>query len=103
LDGKEFIYKEPKLTHLYALTERLKASCIDANQQLTTHQTFYGAKFGEIIVFPDSGRVDRTVIDPNKCYLQISHVEPYYGEVFMITFCLRLTEILGRREEERLL
>lgn len=24
LDGKEFIYKEPKRTHLYALSERLK-------------------------------------------------------------------------------
>jgi hypothetical protein len=23
LDGKEFIYKEPKLTHLYALKDRL--------------------------------------------------------------------------------
>eukprot|EP01133_Synstelium_polycarpum_P007759 gene7759-9098_t len=65
LDGKEFVYKEPKLTHLFALAERLK--------------TFYNEKLKlSISIFPDSSRVDPSNLDPNKLYLQITTLKPYF-------------------------
>ncbi|KAF2071889.1 hypothetical protein CYY_006791 [Polysphondylium violaceum] len=64
LDGMEFIYKEPKLTHLFALSERLK--------------TFYHKKFGqEVVVFPDSGKIERSNLEPHRLYLQITSLKPY--------------------------
>jgi hypothetical protein len=55
LNGKEFIYKEPKSTHLFELSERLK--------------TMYGKRFGPetVVVFPDSGRVDVGKLENSKC------------------------------------
>ncbi|GAM18922.1 hypothetical protein SAMD00019534_020970, partial [Acytostelium subglobosum LB1] len=65
LDGVEFVYKEPKLTHLFALADRLK--------------TFYKERLGEMVtVFPDSNRVNRSTLEPDKLYLQITSVKPYF-------------------------
>ncbi|EGG25220.1 DOCK family protein [Cavenderia fasciculata] len=65
LDGKEFVYKEPKLTHLFSLAERLK--------------TFYREKLGETInIFPDSGRIVPSNLDQEKLYLQITSLKPYF-------------------------
>ncbi|KYR03085.1 DOCK family protein [Tieghemostelium lacteum] len=65
LNGKEFIYKEPKLTHLFALSDRLK--------------TFYSKKFGEpVTIFPDSGKVDLQALDQDKLCLQITSLKPYF-------------------------
>jgi DHR-2, Lobe A/DHR-2, Lobe B/DHR-2, Lobe C len=68
LDGKEFVYKLPKLTHLYELSGRLKE--------------FYGrALLGtELVVMPDSGAVDRTALDHSKAYLQITSVDAHFDE-----------------------
>jgi len=68
LDGKEFVYKLPKLTHLYELSGRLKE--------------FYGKTLSgcEVVVMPDSGAVDRSTLDPLKAYLQITSVAPYFDE-----------------------
>jgi hypothetical protein len=40
----------------------------------------YGKTFGEanVIVFPDSKEVDRSKLDPQKLYLQITHLEPFF-------------------------
>jgi len=67
LDGKEYIYKEPKITRLAEIAERLKS--------------MFAKRFGEntaVHVLPDSNVVDRSKLDKNCCYLQITSVEPYF-------------------------
>ncbi|EFA78130.1 DOCK family protein [Heterostelium album PN500] len=67
LNGMEFVYKEPKLTHLFALTERLKS--------------FYREKLGEqIFIFPDSSRVTKSNLEPDKLYIQITSLKPYFKD-----------------------
>lgn len=51
------------------------------------HKTkgFYGEKFGEeyFEVIKDSDTVDRQKLDPNKAYIQLTYVEPYFDEYEM--------------------
>lgn len=66
LDGKEYIYKEPQATHLFELTEKLVE--------------FYSKQYGRgnVIVFPDSSKVDVSKLDTTKCYLQVTSLEPHF-------------------------
>eukprot|EP00079_Xenopus_tropicalis_P024386 XP_012816997.1 PREDICTED: dedicator of cytokinesis protein 7 isoform X12 [Xenopus tropicalis] len=44
------------------------------------HQGFYGERFGEDVVevIKDSNPVDKCKLDPNKAFIQITYVEPYF-------------------------
>lgn len=68
IDEQEFIYKEPAITKLPEISHRLEG--------------FYGNCFGEHMVemIKDSAPVDRSKLDPNKAYIQITFVEPYFEE-----------------------
>ncbi|KAF3815975.1 hypothetical protein GH733_016080, partial [Mirounga leonina] len=71
LDEQEFVYKEPAITKLPEISHRLEG--------------FYGQCFGEefVEVIKDSAPVDKTKLDPNKAYIQITFVEPYFDEYEM--------------------
>ncbi|XP_073478722.1 dedicator of cytokinesis protein 6 isoform X5 [Aquarana catesbeiana] len=66
LDEQEFVYKEPSITKLAEISHRL--------------QEFYIDQFGEgtVQVVKDSNHVDKTKLDPNKAFIQITYVEPYF-------------------------
>ncbi|KAM5256423.1 dedicator of cytokinesis protein 7 [Ctenodactylus gundi] len=66
LDEQEFVYKEPAITKLAEISHRLEG--------------FYGERFGEDVVevIKDSNPVDKCKLDPNKAYVQITYVEPYF-------------------------
>ncbi|XP_069794379.1 dedicator of cytokinesis protein 7 isoform X4 [Narcine bancroftii] len=66
LDEQEFVYKEPAITKLAEISHRLEA--------------FYGERFGEDVVevIKDSNPVDKCRLDPNRAYIQITYVEPYF-------------------------
>ncbi|XP_068130411.1 dedicator of cytokinesis protein 6 isoform X6 [Hyperolius riggenbachi] len=66
LDEQEFVYKEPSITKLAEISHRL--------------EEFYTDRFGEelVQVIKDSNPVDKTKLDPNKAYIQITYVEPYF-------------------------
>ncbi|KAM4677332.1 dedicator of cytokinesis protein 6 isoform 2-T2 [Discoglossus pictus] len=66
LDDQEFVYKEPSITKLAEISHRL--------------EEFYSERFGEgtVQVVKDSNPVDKTKLDPNKAYIQITYVEPYF-------------------------
>uniref|UniRef100_A0A669BAN7 Dedicator of cytokinesis 6 n=1 Tax=Oreochromis niloticus TaxID=8128 RepID=A0A669BAN7_ORENI len=66
LDEQEFVYKEPSITKLAEISHRL--------------EEFYSEKFGDEVVeiIKDSSPVDKNKLDPNKAYLQITYVEPYF-------------------------
>uniref|UniRef100_A0AAX7UDE9 Dedicator of cytokinesis 6 n=1 Tax=Astatotilapia calliptera TaxID=8154 RepID=A0AAX7UDE9_ASTCA len=66
LDEQEFVYKEPSITKLAEISHRL--------------EEFYSEKFGDEVVeiIKDSNPVDKNKLDPNKAYLQITYVEPYF-------------------------
>ncbi|NXB71894.1 DOCK8 protein, partial [Donacobius atricapilla] len=68
LDEQEFVYKEPAITKLPEISHRLEG--------------FYGQCFGEdaVEVIKDSAPVDKSKLDPNKAYIQITFVEPYFDE-----------------------
>ncbi|KAM4824460.1 LOW QUALITY PROTEIN: dedicator of cytokinesis protein 8-like [Urocitellus parryii] len=71
LDEQEFVYKEPAITKLPEISHRLEG--------------FYGQCFGAefVEVMKDSTPVDKTKLDPNKAYMQITFVEPYFDEYKM--------------------
>ncbi|NWY46142.1 DOCK8 protein, partial [Sylvia atricapilla] len=71
LDEQEFVYKEPTITKLPEISHRLEG--------------FYGQCFGEdaVEVIKDSAPVDKSKLDPNKAYIQITFVEPYFDEYEM--------------------
>ncbi|NXD26640.1 DOCK8 protein, partial [Spelaeornis formosus] len=71
LDEREFVYKEPAITKLPEISYRL--------------ERFYGQCFGEdsVEVIKDSAPVDKRKLDPNKAYIQITFVEPYFDEYEM--------------------
>ncbi|NXO30638.1 DOCK8 protein, partial [Cisticola juncidis] len=71
LDEQEFVYKEPAITKLPEISHRLEG--------------FYGQCFGEdaVEVIKDSAPVDRGKLDPNKAYIQITFVEPYFDQYEM--------------------
>ncbi|XP_070194616.1 dedicator of cytokinesis protein 7-like isoform X3 [Littorina saxatilis] len=66
LDGEEFIYKEQTITKLPEISHRL--------------ESFYGERFGyEVIeMIKDSNTVEKDKLDPDKAYIQITYVEPYF-------------------------
>ncbi|XP_041446320.1 dedicator of cytokinesis protein 7 isoform X1 [Xenopus laevis] len=66
LDEQEFVYKEPAITKLAEISHRLEG--------------FYGERFGEDVVevIKDSNLVDKCKLDPNKAFIQITYVEPYF-------------------------
>ncbi|KAK5645751.1 hypothetical protein RI129_004215 [Pyrocoelia pectoralis] len=66
LDREEFIYKEPTLTKLPEIFNRL--------------ENFYAERFGaeNVLIIMDSNVVDTNVLDPDKAYIQITYVEPYF-------------------------
>lgn len=66
LDREEFVYKEPSLTKLPEIAHRL--------------ESFYSEQFGPefVEVIKDSNPVDSSRFDPEKAYLQITYVEPYF-------------------------
>ncbi|XP_063106362.1 dedicator of cytokinesis protein 8 isoform X2 [Cavia porcellus] len=71
LDEQEFVYKEPAITKLPEISHRLEG--------------FYGQCFGAefVEVIKHSAPVDKTKLDPNKAYIQITFVEPYFDEYEM--------------------
>uniref|UniRef100_A0A8D1VA83 Dedicator of cytokinesis 6 n=1 Tax=Sus scrofa TaxID=9823 RepID=A0A8D1VA83_PIG len=66
LDEQEFVYKEPSITKLAEISHRL--------------EEFYTERFGEDVVeiIKDSNPVDKTKLDPQKAYIQITYVEPHF-------------------------
>ncbi|XP_067839366.1 dedicator of cytokinesis protein 8 isoform X2 [Heptranchias perlo] len=71
LDEQEYIYKEPAITKLPEISHRLEA--------------FYGQCFGEdaVEVIKDSSPVEKRKLDPNKAYIQITFVEPFFDDYEM--------------------
>ncbi|XP_028841094.1 dedicator of cytokinesis protein 7 isoform X2 [Denticeps clupeoides] len=66
LDEQEFVYKEPSITKLAEISHRL--------------EEFYAERFGDdmVEIIKDSNPVDKNKLDPNKAYLQITYVEPFF-------------------------
>ncbi|XP_022112324.2 dedicator of cytokinesis protein 7 [Pieris rapae] len=66
LSGEEFIYKEHALTKLPEIFSRL--------------ENFYGQRFGpdNVVIIKDSNFVDVNTLQPEKAYIQITYVEPYF-------------------------
>ncbi|XP_029419625.1 dedicator of cytokinesis protein 6 isoform X4 [Nannospalax galili] len=66
LDEQEFVYKEPSITKLAEISHRL--------------EEFYTERFGEdaVEIIKDSNPVDKSRLDPQKAYIQITYVEPYF-------------------------
>ncbi|XP_063703194.1 dedicator of cytokinesis protein 9 isoform X3 [Culicoides brevitarsis] len=64
--GIEYIYKEPKVTALSEISERLCRQ--------------YKEKFGADVVkmIMDSNTVDVSELDPKLAYIQVTHVTPYF-------------------------
>ncbi|KAM9810327.1 dedicator of cytokinesis protein 8 [Neosynchiropus ocellatus] len=71
LDEREFIYKEPGITHLPEISHRL--------------ENFYSQCFGDdtLVMIKDSTPVDKKQLNPNKGYIQITFVEPYFDDYEM--------------------
>uniref|UniRef100_A0A8C4EYC7 Dedicator of cytokinesis 8 n=1 Tax=Dicentrarchus labrax TaxID=13489 RepID=A0A8C4EYC7_DICLA len=71
LDEWEFIYKEPGITHLPEISHRL--------------ENFYSQCFGDetLVMIKDSTPVNRKQLDPNKAYIQITYVEPFFDDYEM--------------------
>ncbi|XP_056298511.1 dedicator of cytokinesis protein 11 isoform X2 [Pseudoliparis swirei] len=67
-DGKEYIYKEPKLTGLSEISQRLL--------------TLYGEKFGpeNVKIIQDSNKVNPRDLDAKFAYVQVTFVKPYFEE-----------------------
>ncbi|XP_051569546.1 dedicator of cytokinesis protein 7-like isoform X3 [Myxocyprinus asiaticus] len=66
LDEQEFVYKEPSITKLAEISHRL--------------EEFYMERFGDdvVTIIKDSNPVDKNKLDPNKAYLQITYLEPFF-------------------------
>ncbi|XP_048826602.1 dedicator of cytokinesis protein 9-like isoform X4 [Brienomyrus brachyistius] len=67
-DGKEYIYKEPKLTPLSEISQRLLK--------------LYSDKFGpeNVKMIQDSGRINPKDLDSKYAYIQVTHVTPHLEE-----------------------
>ncbi|XP_060247615.1 dedicator of cytokinesis protein 9 isoform X8 [Meriones unguiculatus] len=67
-DGKEYIYKEPKLTPLSEISQRLLK--------------LYSDKFGpeNVKMIQDSGKVNPKDLDSRFAYIQVTHVTPFFDE-----------------------
>ncbi|XP_022534489.2 dedicator of cytokinesis protein 10 isoform X7 [Astyanax mexicanus] len=67
-ENKEFIYKEPKLTGLSEISQRLLK--------------LYSDKFGadNVKMIQDSNKVNPKDLDPRFAYIQVTYVVPYFDE-----------------------
>uniref|UniRef100_A0A669CNM8 Dedicator of cytokinesis 10 n=1 Tax=Oreochromis niloticus TaxID=8128 RepID=A0A669CNM8_ORENI len=67
-ESKEFIYKEPKLTGLSEISQRLLK--------------LYSDKFGaeNVKMIQDSNKVNPKELDPKFAYIQVTYVVPYFDE-----------------------
>ncbi|XP_061566530.1 dedicator of cytokinesis protein 11 [Cololabis saira] len=67
-DGKEYIYKEPKLTGLSEISQRLL--------------TLYGDKFGQesVKIIQDSNKVNPKELDLKFAHIQVTFVKPHFEE-----------------------
>ncbi|XP_068164796.1 dedicator of cytokinesis protein 11 isoform X2 [Antennarius striatus] len=67
-DGKEYIYKEPKLTGLSEISQRLLM--------------LYGEKFGQenVRIIQDSNKVNHKDLDPKFAFVQVTFVKPFFDE-----------------------
>ncbi|XP_075426230.1 dedicator of cytokinesis protein 10 isoform X4 [Ascaphus truei] len=67
-EGKEYIYKEPKLTGLSEISQRLLK--------------LYADKFGadNVKIIQDSNKVNPKDLDPKYAYVQVTYVTPYFDE-----------------------
>uniref|UniRef100_A0A6Q2YH92 Dedicator of cytokinesis 11 n=1 Tax=Esox lucius TaxID=8010 RepID=A0A6Q2YH92_ESOLU len=67
-DGKEYVYKEPKLTGLSEISQRLLG--------------LYGDKFGaeNVKIMQDSNKVNPKDLDAKFAYIQVTFVKPYFDE-----------------------
>ncbi|XP_029113223.1 dedicator of cytokinesis protein 11 isoform X1 [Scleropages formosus] len=67
-DGKEYIYKEPKLTGLSEISHRLLS--------------LYGEKFGSenVKIIQDSNKVNPKELDSKLAHIQVTFVKPYFDE-----------------------
>nr|XP_008117830.2 PREDICTED: dedicator of cytokinesis protein 11 [Anolis carolinensis] len=67
-DGKEYIYKEPKLTGLSEISFRLLK--------------LYGEKFGaeNVKIIQDSNKVNLKDLDPKYAHIQVTYLKPYFDE-----------------------
>uniref|UniRef100_A0A670KKY9 Dedicator of cytokinesis 6 n=1 Tax=Podarcis muralis TaxID=64176 RepID=A0A670KKY9_PODMU len=66
LDEQEFVYKEPSITKLAEISHRL--------------EEFYTERFGHemVEIIKGSNPVDKAKLDPNKAYIQLTYVEPFF-------------------------
>ncbi|XP_046904602.1 dedicator of cytokinesis protein 8 isoform X2 [Hypomesus transpacificus] len=70
LDEREFVYKEPAITHLPEISHRL--------------ENFYSQCFGDALeMIKDSTPVDKNKLKSNKAYIQITYVEPFFDDYEM--------------------
>ncbi|XP_062901937.1 dedicator of cytokinesis protein 10 isoform X1 [Mobula hypostoma] len=67
-DSKEYIYKEPKLTGLSEISQRL----------LKLYSDKYGAE--NVKMIQDSNKVNPKDLDPKFAYIQVTFVTPYFDE-----------------------
>ncbi|KAL0970254.1 hypothetical protein UPYG_G00239490 [Umbra pygmaea] len=67
-DGKEYVYKEPKLTGLSEISQRLLG--------------LYGEKFGaeNVKIIQDSNKVNSKDLETKFAYIQVTFVKPYFDE-----------------------
>ncbi|KAI0210276.1 Dedicator of cytokinesis protein 9 [Lamellibrachia satsuma] len=67
-DRKEYIYKEPKITGLTEICERLR--------------DLYTSKFGKgsVQLIMDSAQVNADDLDQKFAYIQVTHVTPYFDK-----------------------
>ncbi|KAG5877389.1 hypothetical protein JTB14_028000 [Gonioctena quinquepunctata] len=65
-NASEYVYKEPKVTSLSEISERLYEQYCD--------------KFGQEVVkmIQDSTPVNQAELDPKLAYIQVTHVRPYF-------------------------
>ena len=68
IDEQEFIYREQGLTRLAEFSLKLEKSYCDK----------YGSE--KIVMMKDSNKVQINQLDPNKGYIQITYLEPYFDE-----------------------
>ena len=68
IDEQEFIYRKQGLTRLAEFSLKLEKSYCDK----------YGSE--KIVMVKDSNKVQVNQLDPNKGYIQITYLEPYFDE-----------------------
>ena len=70
LDGKEFIYKKPSKDNLSVIQNSLRDAFAGR----------VGGSVDNVLVVPNT-EVDRSKLDPEKVYLQLASVNPYFDAV----------------------